>query len=593
MKKKKSAQISKSEMFYSPWEKRDSDDFNQLLLDIYASKLCSPLSVYQIKDVFAENIGVDIPDLDYCSIDVREASVVRQILSLFKKNSDYRNADARSRAYERFKKSERRCMINNYKLFKLLDGSAKVADPFVSLLFVAQRKFQEILGECPCLSDLHLQFGPGASCSVKRKTTARYKFQSVPTVAFNSSQDLDSLWETMPTYQYLHKGVAVKSHGSLSFVPKTSDIDRSILVDTTLNMMPQKGIGRHIRQRLSLFGIDLKNGQQVNRNRARIGSITGYYSTIDLADASNSIYSVLVSNLASTDWFALLDTWRTHTFVYKGDSETADGKYLNMFSSMGNGFTFELESLIFYVICWAAMEMNKSPDRDITIYGDDIIIPTRDYEVVTAALQRAGFTVNLTKSFSSGPFRESCGGDYLRGTDIRPFYVKGRWSYARIVGLLNHDSANSNLLTTEERSFLIEKIPAVIRLFGPYGLGDGHIHSEMYEYVPFHPERGFADVLVTTLVQRAKRQREYLNIGDDLYAQYSIYSKADTIEIFENCVLYRKFRLRISQLDEWLMECLHLKGLALSHIDPYVLRGKSYEQRFIKVQTRKPILYGM
>jgi hypothetical protein len=87
------------------------------------------------------------------------------------------------------------------------------------------------------------------------------------------------------------------------------------------------------------------------------------------------------------------------------------------FSSMGNGFTFELESLIF----WA---LSKSVSDFVSVYGDDIIVDSTCRDRFVDLFRFCGFTTNESKSFWSGPFRESCGKHYFQGTDVTPIYQK-------------------------------------------------------------------------------------------------------------------------------------------------------------------------
>lgn len=94
-----------------------------------------------------------------------------------------------------------------------------------------------------------------------------------------------------------------------------------------------------------------------------------------------------------------------------------------MFSSMGNGFTFELESLLFFTIVKAVSYFTGTPGI-VSVYGDDIICPSEIAETVSWVLSYFGFKVNTEKSHITGPFRESCGGHYHYGIDITPFYVK-------------------------------------------------------------------------------------------------------------------------------------------------------------------------
>jgi hypothetical protein len=104
---------------------------------------------------------------------------------------------------------------------------------------------------------------------------------------------------------------------------------------------------------------------------------------------------------------------------------TIDGhEHVNeMFSSMGNGFTFELESLLFLSISKAVQHFTRHLGV-ISIYGDDIICPTAMAHDLSFCLSIMGFSVNLEKSHIDGPFRESCGGHYQNGLDVTPFYIR-------------------------------------------------------------------------------------------------------------------------------------------------------------------------
>jgi hypothetical protein len=96
--------------------------------------------------------------------------------------------------------------------------------------------------------------------------------------------------------------------------------------------------------------------------------------------------------------------------------------HLEKFSSMGNGFTFELETLIFWAI--SSVCQNVHNEFNVHVYGDDIIIPSESYSDVEAALTFFGFSLNEEKSFKEGAFRESCGSDYFNGVAVRPYYIE-------------------------------------------------------------------------------------------------------------------------------------------------------------------------
>jgi hypothetical protein len=99
---------------------------------------------------------------------------------------------------------------------------------------------------------------------------------------------------------------------------------------------------------------------------------------------------------------------------------------------MGNGYTFELESSIFAAIVAECMHLKGYVPKlgsNLFVFGDDIICPTDCAELAIKTLSWLGFQTNNEKSFTSGPFRESCGGDFFSGHPVRGFYLKGNCNY--------------------------------------------------------------------------------------------------------------------------------------------------------------------
>jgi len=206
---------------------------------------------------------------------------------------------------------------------------------------------------------------------------------------------------------------------------------RPIGIGNTLNMYMQLGVKKTLMNLLSGVGVDLRD-QSKNQDMARRGSILGSLglgldpeqdSTIDLASASDTVSIAICELLLSPEWFALLSDLRHESGML--DDELI---VYNKMSAMGNGFTFPLESLIFWAIAKAtAYCMNYDLDKsDLAVYGDDLILPFHLAPSLVENLAYAGFTVNTEKSFMSGPFKESCGADYYQGINVRPFYLKRR-----------------------------------------------------------------------------------------------------------------------------------------------------------------------
>jgi len=290
---------------------------------------------------------------------------------------------------------------------------------FYSFLGFAQRIISEVLG--PLNNELVLgSFSGGAS-------TSRRRTESHPALKFTGQADVTSA--AAPYVGVIHHEAPLlrelgvfynlrEVEGAVLFtVPKKTEIDRCACKEPDINMYLQKGVGNHIRRRLRRFGIDLQD-QSINRRHAFQGSLDGSLATLDLSSASDTITRSAVESLLPDDWFLYLNDIRSQCIWVEGTLVQTE-----MFSSMGNGFTFELESLIF----WALMRTVSyftGYRGIISVYGDDLIIPSGMYEDACWVLREFGFSVNPDKSFATGPFRESCGGHYHLGEDVTPFYLK-------------------------------------------------------------------------------------------------------------------------------------------------------------------------
>jgi hypothetical protein len=91
------------------------------------------------------------------------------------------------------------------------------------------------------------------------------------------------------------------------------------------------------------------------------------------------------------------------------------------FCSMGNGFCFPLETLIFAACCHSVGA--GIAGTDFSVYGDDIILRKAFAGDALKLLRVLGFSPNASKTFISGPFRESCGADWFGGVDVRPYIL--------------------------------------------------------------------------------------------------------------------------------------------------------------------------
>lgn len=256
----------------------------------------------------------------------------------------------------------------------------------------------------------------GASTRVRRSSSAAIQKHGGEA---HVSQSALPYWFTYAHESVLSEQVlAIQEASALFTVDKSSDIDRVACKEPEINMFLQRIVGSHIRKRLRKFGIDL-NDQSVNQELART-AVSRKLATIDLSSASDSISLELVRALLPSDWFEVLDDLRVKATSVDGEQHS-----LNMFSSMGNGFTFELESLLFWALTRSVARFSGSKGT-ISVYGDDIICPNEISPRLARFFHFLGFRVNEKKSYWTGGFRESCGKHYYRGIDVTPFYLRAQ-----------------------------------------------------------------------------------------------------------------------------------------------------------------------
>jgi hypothetical protein len=329
--------------------------------------------------------------------------------------------DKKSVALKGFWEAESSCRETNEFFMNLNRGNASFLDPSVAKrLMAARRKIKDILRPFNPLAFLdNSGFGPGADLDTKSGFTSAYnKLAASGSVTRECSIFLDFLASnsslgTIMSWDITSKSVDCRrvSGNRVTFVPKDARKDRSIAVEPRWNVFFQKGMGRVLRRALLRAGTDLDD-QTPNQVLAREGSIKGNFATLDLKSASDTISRELVRFLLPNKWVSILDRLRSKYFSLQGKEYLSE-----KWSSMGNGYTFELESLIFHALC-------ASITDNFSVYGDDLIVPSETVDEVVLLLRVCGFQLNKEKSFSQGPFRESCGADYLNGVLVTPIYWK-------------------------------------------------------------------------------------------------------------------------------------------------------------------------
>lgn len=527
---------------------KDTHETVLQLVTWHLSQINSPAVREQFSRVLSTGSLADLCkfDLDYSALEQRDAYHLRQCLGFFQKRKDLDiGVDKRAVALGKFRESELKCGEMNNIFRKWTSGDFQFFPDVDAVFHRAQRIIASILGDVPSLSSLNFGFGPGATTQTKRKiSSARSKLsqkfccsedllsmapmllREMPALLPESSGELEFVRsykdpadpEHHTRFVYVEvTSVDIEIHPCrLSFVPKNAKTDRGICTEPSLNVMFQRGVGQYMTQRLKHFGVDLLN-QGFNKALAQEGSRTGALATLDLSMASDLISREVVYHLLPLDWATFLSHGRSSLCEVDGEIVR-----LQKFSSMGNGFTFPLESLIFYALAKAACER----DDVVSIYGDDIIVPTARYDKVVKVLSAAGFEVNTSKSYSSGPFRESCGGDYYLGIDIRPFYLTDRLTGLSAFCLHNYYVRRG---LDEPAAIILSFISEPLRLWGPDGYGDGHLLGD-HSPRPHGRDRGWSGSTFDTYVFKSLKDFT-IRSGDRILPCYSIYSNGPDFDL--------------------------------------------------------------
>ncbi len=470
---------------------------------------------YLLDDLYGLSRPSEIPSVDVMDSEASPDAVARYKLrtSLLKKFNDDVAVDADDRCLEKFLEANWRSenwqlncrstqdeeLVGNFKRFLddfFFPGGEPLWDSYFDLLSAGRA-------------------GPGASLGANGEDFFTKFFASRITT---TSSDLYSLYNEFvcwfPNWRdaeisraITHGNYRLTQSSSITFVRKSRDISRSICTEPSLNMFYQLGLGSILESRLrSFFGISFDVQQERNRQLACRGSIDNSVSTLDLESASDCVSLNLCAWSLPSYVFDMLLQLRTPYTKIRGRELK-----LNMVSTMGNGFTFPLQTILFCCVVFAAAQQvgvkltradSRSPNWGV--FGDDIICPREISPQVINLLHLLGFIVNDKKSYVVGPFRESCGADFFLGVNVRGVYLKSlltQQSRYVAINLLNEWSARTGISLCRSVQYLAdsvkvlaipphEQLDAGIRV--PLGVVSGTFYSskkQRYFYRCYEPIR--------------------------------------------------------------------------------------------------------
>nr|UJQ85121.1 MAG: hypothetical protein 3 [Leviviridae sp.] len=280
---------------------------------------------------------------------------------------------------------------------------------------------------------IHPKHGPGATAD-RLGGNAKFDLTEWPSrleAVFPFGEYCIPNWR----YRYLLNRVDFLEPGmeraaKLVSVPKTLKTPRLIAKEpTAMQYMQQAVQGLLVKSIQRDFPIGKMIGfddQEANHLLCHRGSLSGELATLDLSEASDRVSNRLVMALFAQHPHVseAVQATRSMNVDVPGHGRVALSKY----ASMGSALTFPVEAMVFLTAVFMGIARGsksrlspsiiRSMVNEVRVYGDDIIVPTEYAESVIGALEDLGLKVNLSKSFWTGKFRESCGKEYYAGTDV-------------------------------------------------------------------------------------------------------------------------------------------------------------------------------
>lgn len=222
----------------------------------------------------------------------------------------------------------------------------------------------------------------------------------------------------------------------VTLVPKTLKGPRVIAIEPVCMQYTQQALSKYLmgkleRSRLTAGHVNFTD-QAVNQALALTASRDMSYATLDLSSASDRVPRSLA--LAMFDGNPVLRDCIDACRSTRAQLPNREIIPLKKFASMGSALCFPVESMYFYTLCIGALLAKRDlpvtyrnvvkMSRHVFVYGDDLIVPTGDAEVVIDYLQKYYCKVGPTKSHWIGKFRESCGVDAYDGEVVTPTYLR-------------------------------------------------------------------------------------------------------------------------------------------------------------------------
>jgi hypothetical protein len=309
------------------------------------------------------------------------------------------------------------------------DSEGVIFRPIGDIIRDAKRALQRVFLSFD-VRDIYPRHGPGA-VATKQKHSGKFRWVNV-CKRITDIYPLDEYFYASPghvcdVYRDFNRVGTKDLSARVLLVPKDSRGPRLISCEPVDFQWIQQGLGsaivRHVESHYLTKGRVNFTDQEVNRNKALTSSITGDYVTLDLKEASDRVHIDLVRLLFPDSLQESLEACRS----LSTELPTGEVLRLNKFAPMGSALCFPILALTVWAILHGGAP-NADIRKNIFVYGDDVIVPKAYASSAMTALELFGLKINHSKSCCSGLFRESCGMDAFKGTNVTPVRFRTVWT---------------------------------------------------------------------------------------------------------------------------------------------------------------------
>lgn len=394
------------------------------------------------------------------------------------------------------------------------------------ILLIAHSLLERVLDGVN-LFDIHAQHGPGAVATgedAEEKFTFTSRPRFIPELAKHYPYDQFFYWSLSHLSDELLSLITGPDYVPIAqvvIVPKDSRGGRVISEEPLETQWIQQGQRRVLCDAIERHPLTRGNvsftEQGINQELARAGSDGTFpWATLDLKEASDRISLELVRTVWPEHIVSALIASRSIGTTLPSGEVIMFQKFAPMGSSLCfpvmalTIWSISLASIIYETRLWKRGRFLRNGEyvldprlkthclQDLVyVYGDDIIVPESYAGTVIGALETYNLKVNVNKSFTAGPFKESCGYDAFLGVKVTPQRFSTPWSSTKTAEHLVSWCAYANACIERGDSstaeYISDKLQALYgplpRVRDPFSRGYPTLDCRIAQKIDYNPRR--------------------------------------------------------------------------------------------------------